>query len=195
MPGAFLTIAGMYNYDNTIFENFQVPESMDRDLAINSILLDCGNRGLLYVDFDFMRLMIGVWSQRNQRGWARAAAAVAAEYNPLHNYDRTEEWTDEGESESEGSGTSSSSGSNTNKSTAFDSYTGRETDSSEGSSEGSSSDRGTSSGRSEHHGRMYGNIGVTTSQQMLEAELDLSSKLDVYKRISDDFAMQFCYAW
>lgn len=37
-----------------------------------------------------------------------------------------------------------------------------------------------------------GNIGVTTSQQMLESELDLIPRLDVVDYIADDFKNEFC---
>lgn len=38
----------------------------------------------------------------------------------------------------------------------------------------------------------YGNIGVTTSQQMLAAELDIVTRLDLLKYIADDFRQEFC---
>lgn len=39
--------------------------------------------------------------------------------------------------------------------------------------------------------RVHGNIGVTTSQQMLESELSLRSKYDIYKIISKEFEREF----
>lgn len=38
----------------------------------------------------------------------------------------------------------------------------------------------------------YGNIGVTTSQQMLAAELDIVGRLDLINYIADDFRNEFC---
>lgn len=40
-------------------------------------------------------------------------------------------------------------------------------------------------------GRAHGNIGVTTSQQMLESELDIA-KWNIYKHITDLFMQEFC---
>lgn len=40
--------------------------------------------------------------------------------------------------------------------------------------------------------RIYGNIGVTTSQQMLESELALAAKLVVWKTIEQDIAAAIC---
>lgn len=53
-----------------------------------------------------------------------------------------------------------------------------------------SGNRGTSasnSGESKHDGRIHGNIGVTTSQQMLESELLLRQKWQLVKIITDMF--------
>lgn len=68
-----------------------------------------------------------------------------------------------------------------------------DTNSSNGSitqSANNSGNRGTSesnSGESEHDGRIHGNIGVTTSQQMLESELLLRQKWQLIKMITDLF--------
>ena len=37
-----------------------------------------------------------------------------------------------------------------------------------------------------------GNIGVTTSQQMLEQEIEVSAKLNVIKMIVESFKERFC---
>lgn len=41
-------------------------------------------------------------------------------------------------------------------------------------------------------GRIHGNIGVTTSQQMLTAELDLIPRLDIIDYIATDWHSEFC---
>lgn len=38
----------------------------------------------------------------------------------------------------------------------------------------------------------YGNIGVTTSQQMLSQELDIAHRVDLVNYIVDDFRSEFC---
>ena len=49
------------------------------------------------------------------------------------------------------------------------------------------------SNNSKHSGRIHGNIGVTTSQQMLESELSLAA-WNVYEHITDLFIEEFCIA-
>lgn len=43
----------------------------------------------------------------------------------------------------------------------------------------------------EHTGRIHGNIGVTTSQQMLQAELDVQ-RFNIVQQITDLFLQEFC---
>ena len=45
---------------------------------------------------------------------------------------------------------------------------------------------------STHYGHLYGNIGVTTSQQMLLAELDLRGKYNIYDIIAELLHSEFC---
>ena len=44
---------------------------------------------------------------------------------------------------------------------------------------------------SDRKGRAHGNIGVTTSQQMLQSELDIA-KWNIYEKITDLFLSEFC---
>ena len=43
-----------------------------------------------------------------------------------------------------------------------------------------------------HSSRIHGNIGVTTSQQMLEQELEVAPKLNITNYIVDSFKKRFC---
>ena len=48
----------------------------------------------------------------------------------------------------------------------------------------------TDNGKTIHNGRIHGNVGVTTSQQMLEAELSLA-EWNLYEHITDLFLSEF----
>lgn len=52
-------------------------------------------------------------------------------------------------------------------------------------------DNGTRNDNSNHTGRIHGNIGVTTSQQMLQSELDIA-KFNIVQQITDLFITEFC---
>lgn len=55
---------------------------------------------------------------------------------------------------------------------------------------GTIKDDGESLNNAKHEGRIHGNIGVTTSQQMLQSELDLA-QWNLYEHISDIFLSDF----
>lgn len=52
-------------------------------------------------------------------------------------------------------------------------------------------DQRTDNLKTEHTAHLYGNIGVTTSQQMLQQELDVR-KFNIYDKIADMFMTEFC---
>ena len=49
----------------------------------------------------------------------------------------------------------------------------------------------TNSGKDSEETHAYGNIGITTSQQMLISELDLNDRLDIINYIADDWHSEF----
>ena len=91
---AKITLIGMYNWDNTLFELLNVPEAVDKATLIDTILLRSGEFEVLYPDFDFLKYSIGAWSRKWQPTFIRWTNVLALEYNPLENYDRIEGWTD-----------------------------------------------------------------------------------------------------
>lgn len=56
---------------------------------------------------------------------------------------------------------------------------------------GTNNDVGTRDDTSIHSGRIHGNIGVTTSQQMLQSELDIA-RFNIVQQITDLFLTEFC---
>ena len=92
----FLSIMGMYEYDNSLFNGLDVPTYTDKNGVvhvvsktdvINNILLNCAELEVLYPNFDIMKLAIGVWSASEQDTWRKMFATQMAEYNPLWNVD------------------------------------------------------------------------------------------------------------
>ena len=58
MSSATLTLIGMKNFLDyqgiDLFEQFDIPSELDKEEAINNILLNCGENELLYPDANFM---------------------------------------------------------------------------------------------------------------------------------------------
>lgn len=93
---ASLSIYGLYSYDNTIFDNLVLPSAFtdqERDDTIMTILERCSDLALLYPDFDFMKMLIGVWSRNELHIWNKLLESERIEFNPIENYDRHESIT------------------------------------------------------------------------------------------------------
>lgn len=178
---AFLSILGLYNYDDSIFADFNVPQGMDKDVAIKKILFECAELGLVYTEPDTVKSLIKNWTETHMDNWNRMYEAFTEEYNPIHNYDKHEEWTDEFD------GTAGTDGTSERDVAGFNDNTQLVNE-----SKITNSEESTAANTNDHTGHIYGNIGVTTSQQMLEAEMELRSTYNMYKIISDSFKYNFC---
>lgn len=93
MGNSKLTLIGLYNYDDSILENLNGPTSFTADdmetLKMN-LLSEVGEFEVLYSDFDFFKAMIGFWSKKNKPVWDHLWETTQYQYNPIHNYDRSE---------------------------------------------------------------------------------------------------------
>lgn len=213
-----------------LFAKAEFPAGIEKDIVVSTILLSCGEMEPLYKNPDYMVDMIGMWSRKWFRTFERWQKALSIDYEPLYNYDRYEDISEEraGESKHDGSntrsiktndsenevtdygGTDSTATTTENSRSAFDSSNYSPHDKSTTESDGesksttdrdltrnsivsdddTSADASTSSDQMKHTGHLYGNIGVTTSQQMLRDELDIS-EWNIYEHIKDIFAQEF----
>lgn len=89
-----MTMIGLYKYDTAVFEKLTLPEGINKDDFINSFLLKYGECPVIYPDWEFMQFALGVWSNKWYESIQRIITAFTEEYNPLHNFDRHEEYTD-----------------------------------------------------------------------------------------------------
>ena len=89
-----LTLIGLSNYDSTLFDNLELPDGYDKETFINSLLLEHGEKCVLYSNPAFMKNAIGLWGRKWSLELTRIYEALTAEYDPIYNYDRYEEYTD-----------------------------------------------------------------------------------------------------
>ena len=176
------TLIGYQYYmqdEGGLFEDIILPDDIDRDIVINTIMKECGEMQPVWTNPYFMKDMITVWSQRWFPTFDRWIKALSIEYNPLENYDRKEDWTDTNGGTVKADSTTGSSRSAYDSATLtpYDSVKYDNTD--------------TIDTENVHDGRIHGNIGVTTSQQMLQAELDIA-QWNIYEHIKDIFMQEFC---
>ena len=246
MSQSKITLIGIENYlnpDHSVFETMQLPEGIDKDTLIGAIMLRCQEFELLYSDPDFLTAAVNIWSRKNYRTFDKWVKALEISYDPLYNYDRTEEYTDTHSGSFNNSRNEIGTNGNTRtdnltrtddltmtnnlsdtndvttthsekayndanyvgttqdvvdqdeshtgtvKNTGTVKDTGTVTDN--GSFSSNAGANGTDAYTDIHKARLFGNIGVTTSQQMLQSELDIA-RWNLYEHIADLFAQEFC---
>lgn len=206
-------------YDDTIMDSFTVPDGIDRQLALDTIYQRCGLTPLYHPDPAWLKFYVGRWCSKNAKTWDELYKTTIQDYNPIYNYDRTEETTDT----RSGTRTLSEDTSSNTKQNGDTSVTDTSSDSSEHtmSADNSSTyepeykdassrqdtqasessnrvdvtgDRAVDETTGEtysHKLRAYGNIGVTTTQEMLEAQRKVV-RYNIYNEIADSFKEEFC---
>ena len=221
MSSATFTLVGLSNYleyfEKDIFQNLNLPTGIDKQTCIDNIMFFAGDNELLYPDGDFMIDAIGMWSTKWYRTFQKWIDVLSEDYEPLENYDRKEAWSDSfSESSSESLSTSESSSasasdSSSNSNSLLDTISAFNTSSfaNDSASQGNniatskSNSNGTNDLKSRtdsgheslnmHRGRVHGNIGVTTTQAMLQQELDVQ-RFNIYDEIAIIFTREFTLA-
>lgn len=219
---SLLTVEGLYNYDNTLFDGFNVPEGLVKEIAINAILMRTRELEILYPDFSYMKNRITIWSNKYQINWKKLYDTTVLEYNPIENYDRVENWTDTDDETSTSARDNTRNTTNTVKSTSTNEVmnsvnvtdqntafnagladhakqitdgdtteNGSITNTETGKDTENENVNGGRTGRHTRNGRTHGNIGVTTSQQMIQSERDLVV-FNLYDIIAESFIENFC---
>lgn len=166
-----LSITGLYEYDNTLFQGMQLPEGLDQEAVINEILLQCAELEIVYPNIDIMKLAITTWSLANQYTWQKLYDTMVVEYNPIWNVDAYVTIDRN----------TSGSGNATDAVKGFNSNTWAESDKTDTSSEA----------EEDVYERRTGNIGVTTTQQMLEQERKIAD-FNMISYIAQSFKQRFC---
>ena len=182
-----LTLYGMYQYDPTLFDGVTLPEGMDKTLMVNQIIRQSGDLFPYYQAPPQVKTAITEWFTRRKDNFAKLWQGFTAEYNPIENYDRQEDSTETPNI----THTLSNSGQDVSTNEAdVQGYNGTDyVPNSRTKSSGTSSTNGTDteSGTRTYTSRIHGNIGVTTSAQMLEGELALRKSMDIYALIAAEF--------
>lgn len=192
-----MNLLSLYNYDESLFDNLVLPEGIDKDTLVNNLLLDTVSQEVLYADPDIMKQAIGMWSKKELPVWQRLKDTldIRGTYNPIYNYDRNEEITND-----HTKNTTESENHNTNKGTdttkvsqgSFNSNDLTQVNQQDNilGSGNDENGRDTFTGDHTFNAHLYGNIGVTTTQQMIKEELSID-EINILDYIIDSFKNRF----
>lgn len=233
----------MLEADADLFSNMVLPDGVDRDLVIETILEKYGMQALMRPEPSYMKKHIGVWSKRRLLTWTKLYDTLNLKYNPIDNTDKYEDYTDTRTTSRTTAGTSAlnaedttalntsgtdarteneTTGTTRNESVKHDvsaenasdyqadardttsantdesrknSVTGTTSTNSSGTT--STTSNGTTNETEDyadtftHALHTHGNIGVTTTQQMIEAERECV-RYNLYEEIAQDYQLAFC---
>lgn len=208
MALAKITLLGVYSYfdnmDEDLFELLTLPTGMDKQVFTDTLFLDYGERCILYSNLDLFKRMIGAWSSKWSLELSRIAKTLTDDYEPLWNIDRYEDVNDtiEDAASEDISGSLSATNGSTNAQTVENTTSAYNSSQyepdnksqvngsgSETISQSSGSEKENTYNRDfEHKGHYYGNGGITMSQQMVEAELKLRERYNLYHEACKLFA-------
>lgn len=184
MAIAKTTLIGMIDFfemdNDDLFKNLSLPTEINKETFIAAVIMRGGEFPVIWNNPFFVQRMIGLWCAKMRPTFERWVKTMEIDYNPLYNYDRFEEYTDKEKS------TGTANGTITRKVTGYDSDTLRTND------QNTSDNTGTNDRDFEHKAHLFGNIGVTTSQQMAEADFDLWEKYNIYEMVAENFITEFC---
>lgn len=110
-----MTMIGLYNYDSALFDKLTLPDGISKPDFITSFLLKYGECPVIYPNWEFMQFALGAWGVKWYDSIERIITAFTEEYNPLHNFDRHEEYTDTEDVDKTNNSTRDSSTSNETK--------------------------------------------------------------------------------
>lgn len=204
-------IISLMQWDNTLFDGMVLPDGVDKDLVIDTIMQKYGDSPLDHEDPAYIKYYIPVWSKRNLDSWTKLFATLSFVYNPLENamLDETTEETRNIDRKQDRTGTASMENSGTtgvnktaehlvsaenasdyqpdNKDTGTEQTTINQatgTDSTENTAEQTAETVKSTYNR-------HGSIGVVTPQNMIQQEREVD-KFVIYDYIADSFRDAFC---
>lgn len=176
---AKISIVGLLLANNTIFDDMVLPAGVDHDLVVSEICNECYDLEILFPDPEYMKHEINHWSRRRLYAWDELWKTTKYIYNPIWNKDGVIIEEEDG---------NNSANSKTNSTSGVRGYN----DSGIVTNENTNAD--TDAEANHHIARKrveQGNIGVTTTQQMIKEQREISD-FDIYEIIVKDFKKHFC---
>ena len=165
---SWLSLLGLYRYDNTIFDELVVPAEVVKSDLIQNLLFETAELEVIYPDPEIMRQIIGSWSRARLNVWNRIALVLYKNYDPFINITRDETRTinTEGDNISQVSAWDSSSFTNREKNTGGSTVT-----------------------ETLH---VEGDSAITDAQDVARKEVELRSRYELDDYIINDFKNRFC---
>ena len=192
---AMINTMMFYHWDETLFNAMSIPAGIDRDLVVSAILEETSDFPIIITDLETLRFSINKWSAHRVDIWEHFLETTRYEYNPIENYDRTEE--EESESTKDDTMTSSTTrtGSDTDTEAVSAFNASGLTDHTQSTTSYGSGSSGTdtvdATDTFKRTLKVHGNIGVMSSQDMIKQEREIAD-FDIIDIIVNEYKKKFC---
>lgn len=178
--GLILSPMALYNFDGTLFDGLVLPDQLDRDIMISTILIETSNMSVIDPSFPIMKESIRVWSQSKLRSWQKQAIVLYEDYDPFINIKRDEVRTTIQDRDLKGTNTGKVSVAAWDASDMTDRQ----------SNDISSTDTGKITTTETYH--LEGDSAITDAQDVAIKEIKLRAEYEMYNIILQDFKKKFC---
>lgn len=196
MPwNAWGNLWSLYQYDPTVLDNLLLPDNVDRETLVENLLFETVELGLVYWDLEVVRHRIGSWSRKRLAVWNELEKTLHYDYNPIHNYDRTEDrqllTTDDREititshTDDNGNSIEMKNGYNSGEQVQAgeDIITNNQ--------DYGRQDQDDNTHQESENLYARGNIGVTSTQDLIKQQREVV-QFNIYDYIIEDFKQEFC---
>ena len=175
-----------YDWSNTIFKFFKIPDGMDLTDCIMTIRKRAYPFELTFTNYDVLQYAIKTFSNIYLDKWNYMLRTATLNYDPLKDF--SEVWTEEKNGTFTRSDTTTSNDDVSVYKTAYNSNVKQLTESGEGVSNGSLNRSDIDNNR--RNIDISGSTGRLTPAEMIQNERDIY--LNIYNMIADDFINEFC---
>ena len=215
MRHILITLNSMIDYYGDTFNDIVIPDGVEKDTLIECIRDYCGENECRYFDPVKLKKMVEVFFRMYKYKYERLWLSTQQEYEMIENYDRKEETTENiiGDTTRSNKGTAETStdttsitnrsknSSNVNSVSAYNtqdfsnkdkavlesSENDTDTNNMRSNASGTSEDKENENRNRTVSTRAHGNIGVTTSQQLIRSEREDVANFSWYYTVAMDF--------
>lgn len=183
--------------------------TIDKTTLINYLCMRTASMSLVYPDLDYMKTALHTWSAMNLQTWQRLFDTWFYKYNPIWNKDGKFNTTTHDHRTNYGVSSADTTvdgtGGNTHYTHGYDSnvvvdadnlpwtHSDKDDSTSHSRNQGSGNYSNTDDTTHQEARTEQGNIGITTTQQMVKEERDLAF-FNLFDVIADSFIKFFCVA-
>ncbi len=213
-PEMMLSTLALYNYDDSIFDGISLPTLSDipsnydtiespfvpsKAALVDYILMDTADFDCVYADPVILKEAITRWARVRKPSWVEMYRTMNFKYNPIWNKDGTiKETITHGHKEvvkGDGGHDVTNRGSIQHDVTGYDSTTyspdTRDVDTTGSTVTRDTTDTHTHSGNDVTFREEHGNIGITSTQQLIKESREIA-EYNFYEILCAEFKRQFC---